>query len=378
MGNSSKRKRDARANLEKQKILAPEQVKLNNKKKRATIITVIILIIVAVILAVIVSFNVVKAVGKNNLKKAVTISKPVLEQKEEVTEEEQVIWQDGWIKYNGKIYEYNEDVLTFLIMGIDKDGEVKEVSYADNAGQADALFLIVLNPADESLKVIGINRNTIADIDVYSDTGAYVKTMRSQICLQHAYGNGLSESCEWQKEAIQKLMYHIPIHGYAAINRNSIVPITDAVGGLDVTVIESGDYGTGTEYLAGDDIHLDGETALQYVWDREDAFGGADKRLMRQKQYITTFIGKAKEVIKSNPGIALEIYNAVSKQMVTDMTADEVTYLASEFSGYGFDRDSIVTIPGENVMGEKFDEFYVDEDGLYDLIINIFYKEVEQ
>ena len=28
-------------------------------------------------------------------------------------------------------------------------------------------------------------------------------------------------------------------------------------------------------------------------------------------------------------------------------------------------------------MGEQFEEFYLDEDALYELIIDIFYKEIE-
>ena len=35
------------------------------------------------------------------------------------------------------------------------------------------------------------------------------------------------------------------------------------------------------------------------------------------------------------------------------------------------------TVSGETVMGEEFEEFYVDDDALYDLIIQIFYEEVE-
>ena len=42
---------------------------------------------------------------------------------------------------NGRIYEYNDDIMTFLIMGIDKNGEVQNNRDATDGGQADALFL---------------------------------------------------------------------------------------------------------------------------------------------------------------------------------------------------------------------------------------------
>ena len=36
------------------------------------------------------------------------------------------VWQEGDIRYDGKIYRYNEDILTFLLLGIDEMGEVEE------------------------------------------------------------------------------------------------------------------------------------------------------------------------------------------------------------------------------------------------------------
>ena len=34
-------------------------------------------------------------------------------------------------------------------------------------------------------------------------------------------------------------------------------------------------------------------------------------------------------------------------------------------------------IEGETKMGEEFEEFYPDEEKLYDLIISVFYREVD-
>jgi hypothetical protein len=32
---------------------------------------------------------------------------------------------------------------------------------------------------------------------------------------------------------------------------------------------------------------------------------------------------------------------------------------------------------GETVMGEEFEEFYPDEDALYEMILDVFYEKVE-
>lgn len=134
-------------------------------------------------------------------------------------------WQNGWVKYKNQIYAYNEDILTFLFMGIDKQDEtVQEMPEGTDGGQADALFLLVLNPRKKEMDLIGINRNTMTQIDMYSDTGAYIDTITAQICVQHGFGNGMEESCVYQKEAVSRLFYGLPIHGYAAVNYSAAAP----------------------------------------------------------------------------------------------------------------------------------------------------------
>ena len=59
------------------------------------------------------------------------------------------------------------------------------------------------------------------------------------------------------------------------------------------------------------------------------------------------------------------------------MTDVDFANLLSELVTYEFDESRMYTVPGETRMGEVYEEFYVDDDALYDLIIQVFYKEVE-
>lgn len=64
--------------------------------------------------------------------------------------------------------------------------------------------------------------------------------------------------------------------------------------------------------------------------------------------------------------------------MVTDITLDEVAYLAPAALDYQFGGEgSFYMLEGETVMGEEFEEFYPDEDALYEMILEIFYEPVE-
>lgn len=383
MRANSKKANDEKANLEKDLLLNPEKVAEAKKAKKKKIIIGIVVTLLAIVGILLGALQIVRAVGKNNLKNKAKEVAPVMavETKEEevITEKEQVVWQEGWVKYNDKIYAYNEDIMTFLIMGIDKDSDVKEVAEGTKGGQADAIFLVVLNPHDNSMNIIGINRNTIADVDIYNEDGAYVETMRTQIAIQHGFGNGVEESCEYQEKAVSKLMYSLPIHGYAAINMKAIPKLNDAVGGVDLVVLEDVKNDKNTIILReGEGVHLENSQAYWYVRDRDtNEFGSADNRLARQRQYLSAFMSKALSAVKEDKSVATELYSEIQKQMVTNVTIDEVAYLAPLMSNYDFNAENFQMIKGETRMGEVYEEYYVDEDALYDMVIRMFYEEVK-
>lgn len=342
---------------------------------------VILSFLCILLLAGALSFTAVRAMGKKNLKESVEATHPELETKETETinEAEAAVWKEGWIKYKDNIYEYNSDLITFLFMGIDKNGKAKEVKEGTNGGQADSLFLVVLNPQNQTINVVGINRNTMCQIDVYDKNGEYSGSATAQIATQHGFGNGVEESCEYQVEAVRRLMYNIPINGYSAINMKAIPILNDAIGGVDVVAI-SDVYNEGNARIIkeGDSVHLMGQKAYWYVRDRdEEEFASADMRLARQKQYLQGFIQTAKGAVKSDITMVKTLYDDVTPYMTTNVTADELVYLAPEIVNYKFGENQIFMIPGETTQGEVYEEFNVDEDGLYELILNVFYNKVD-
>ena len=383
MLTNKKNRRDRVANLEKSQILDPEKVKRDKKRKRKVVALTVLAAITGLLAAAFAAFLIVGAIGKANLRSNV-IAAPKLENAPVVielqpTEEEAAGWKEGWVKYNGQIYAYNEDILTFLVMGIDKNRDVKEVDEGTNGGQADALFLVVLNPHDNSLSVIGINRNTMTDISVYDDNGAYVNTIKAQIAVQHGFGNGVEESCEYQVNAVQHLFYEMPVHGYAAINMSAIGPLTDMVGGVDVVALEDVKSGNSTVIKEGEEVHLEGDLAFAYIHNRDTKeFGSADHRLERQKQFITMYLQKVKQKTKEDIGFPISVYQSIAPQTVTSLTVDEMTYLVSIAKDYSFDENYLYTMKGETKQGDVFEEFYVDETDLFELILKVFYEPVEQ
>lgn len=288
----------------------------------------------------------------------------------------------GPVKYQNKLYEYNENILTFLVMGIDNGKETfepweTEIEDIGN-GQADALFLAVLNMEDNSIKVIGINRNTMTDIYDCDNTDGPVPTFFSQIALQHAYGKDRKTGCEYQLKVVRDLFYNLPIHGYAAVNVDAIPTINDMVGGVDVEVLEDITLHDAS-LIKGNHVHLMGESAYWYIKYRDiDQFASVDMRTKRQAQYLNGFIDAAKQSVKENPYVALQLYKKISPQTDTNISTAEMVYLASVLPKCRFEENSFYSIPGETVMGETYEEFYPDDDALLTLILNVFYEEVSE
>ena len=357
----------------------------HHKSTSQKIFLVVLYVLIALTAIVLVAWRILDARGKSALYRPAAETAPVLsevETAEQLTaaqeaQEQSEEWKSGWIRYNGSVYEYNTDILTFLIMGIDqKTGVVKQAKDGISGGQADGLFLLVMNPNLKKFSIIAINRNTMTDIDVYDKEGNFVGTGRAQICLQHGYGDGLEQSCERQQKVVQNLFYNLPIHGYASINLGAVEPLTNAVGGVTVPkmTFENG------EVVYGDMQTLNGEEAYRYVQRRDiNVFDSASFRMEKQKEFLKAFTEKMKEELKRNPTKAVEVYNAVMPYMVTDIDLSEVTYLAGQIGNYQFDS-SIYGLKGTTIPEEdaetKHEEFIYDEEELYDLMIQQFYKRV--
>ncbi len=331
---------------------------------------------------------VVTALGQERLRNKVSAGSPrlvseesnldinsILEQENDIPVQ-QIRWEEGWVRHNGKVYEYNEDILTFLIMGIDKEGKVKESKDAVSGGQADALFLVVANPDDKLIRIIAVNRDTMTDVQMYGYSGSN-QTVRAQIAAQHGFGDGMEKSCELTRNAVSRLFYDLPIHGYAAINMGAISKLNDAVGGVNVTVLEDMTK-VKKRWNEGAELTLMGKDAYTYVrWRDMNEFESSRSRLARQKQYLGAFVKQAKNAVKEDITLPITLYSELSKYMVTDISVEEVAYLASQLPNYEFGADAVYTLEGTTRMGEKHEEFYPDTDALKDLMIQVFYREVE-
>lgn len=290
-------------------------------------------------------------------------------------------WQEGVVAYQGKEYLYNTDIKTYLMMGVDINGPVQQSSDYTQGGQSDALFLLVVNNKTEQLQVISINRNTMADIELCDEEGIDMGPLKTQICLQHAFGDGKRLSCSKTVDAVSGLFQNIPISGYLAMNMGGIPQMNDAVGGVEVTVQQDISFPkAGVNLKKGQKVTLNGMQAYYYLHGRDtEEYDSATKRLQREEQYIVAYMDKLKKVSTENPDQVTEIYNSVSDYLVTSV---DFTSMIEQLMNYGFSEDQMYTVPGKTVEGKpidgkRYEEYHVDEDAMEELIMKVFYTPVQ-
>lgn len=286
-------------------------------------------------------------------------------------------WQEGVISYNGKKYLYNTSIKTYLFLGIDKAGKVTEAENGLSGGQSDAIFLLVENGKAKTMSIIAINRNTMTGVDVYDEQGGYEGQYKMQICLQHGYGDGMRISCLRSVDAVSRLFFNLPISGYMSMNMDAIPIINDAVGGVTVQVMNDLESTSlGVSLKQGENVTLSGNEAYVYIRSRDvNVFDSASMRLERQKQYISGFLEKAGSLAKQDERFAMRLYDSISDYLVTSI---DFAALVEKAMKYDVDFSNIYTVPGETVMGEQYEEYHVDDDALYEMILDIFYDPVEE
>ena len=356
-----------------------KKVRINGVTEKLIVAGLILCLVVVLFFS---TFIVLKSVGKNSLKKHANeianqeLSGNLNDEIENLDEPLEL--EEGQILVEGKVYEYNDDIMTFLCMGVDSRNGIEKEKTPGKAGQADALLMVVVNPRKQDINVIAINRDTMTDIEIYDTAGMYLGEEEGQITLQYAYGNGREKSCRLMEQAVSELFYGIPIHGYGALDMQSIATLNDAVGGVEVTVLEDM-----TKYKwdwkEGANVLLKGEDALLYIRERDEHSGelGTNiKRVERQKQYLNNYVSKLKDKMKQDITFPISLLNKVKKHLVTSLSADEIAYMADTLLGYDFSMENIISVPGESKMGEKHEEFYIDDAALKQIVIDVFYEQV--
>ena len=274
------------------------------------------------------------------------------------------------ITRDGKDYFPRQDITVMLLLGIDELGPAASSGYFRNHGEADTVALLILDHKNETCSVLNLNRDTMVEMPVLGMGSRNAGSTFGQLALSHTYGEGLQDSCENAKATVSGFLGGICIDHYVALRMDAISIITDAVGGVTVTVTD--DFSQVDSTIAMGQVTLTGSQAVTFVQTRRDVGSQMNlSRMDRHRTYMEGFLEALREKAEDSTSFFPKVYEDVSPYMVTDCSANVFSDLMGRCVDYPLVE--IVTPEGENVMGEEYFEFYADPQKLDELILRLFY-----
>ncbi len=274
--------------------------------------------------------------------------------------------------YEGQRYVQRDDVETWLIMGIDKDGPAVRGKDAWDGGQADMLQVLVMDHTAKTWQMLAIDRNTLVMIETVERDGTPAGEQFMQICLAHGFSYGLNDGCLKTAQAVKNILLNRKMDRYYALNMGGIGMLNDLVGGVPVTVTE--------EFLeidptltVGETITLSGEEAEKFVRARMDMQDDRNElRMARQEVYLNSLIDRFDSLSDEE---LIKAYDAISAYAVTDMGSQTFADLLHNYRSY--ERLDTVSIDGTAQIENEFETFRMDDVSRIRTSLELFYRAEE-
>ena len=280
------------------------------------------------------------------------------------------------ITWKDKEYQYNSLITTILYAGLDSTDPLKASETYSNKARADSISVVILDKKKKKMSILALNRDTMTEIRRYTRTGEDMGTYVSHLGYAYSYGDGGEVSCEDLKEAVEKLL-GISIDEYAVTNQSSITSINDLVGGVTVTVPNDDLAALYPELKKGAVVTLDDSNVKDFLQHRDTAADFSNEgRIERQQAYVTAYVDLLKNRLASEPDQLWQEIGQMNDYLQTSITKNKYLSLARLLEKVSFTDADYYRPTGKDSAGELHDEFYVDEDALKQLVIDLFYEEV--
>lgn len=281
--------------------------------------------------------------------------------------------QNGLLNYKGKRYEAKDKIRTYLFMGIDRDEPAKGVSGYHGGGQADVLFLAVVDDAEQTYQLLHLNRDSIVEVPILGITGKPVNYEYQQLALAHAYGDGTEDSCRNTVNTVSAMLGDPKIDGYFALNMGGIPIMNDLVGGVTVTV-DSDFSDIDASLTKGETVTLSGQQAYNFIRCRKGI--GDETNLARMSRHRTYMSGFAAKLSALSEADVIRAYDALFDYVVTDIGSKIFVELAKSAQEYqGLD---VLTIEGRSFLDEEgCNAVAIDKESLDNAVLQLFYRPVQ-
>lgn len=228
--------------------------------------------------------------------------------------------------------DYKENFYTFLVTGIDREGN-----------HTDTIMVVSLNTAFQKVNVVSVPRDSQVD----------VPREYKKINAAYAYG-GTKEL----KKELQSILGFAPQY-YIRVNLEAFSKVVDTVGGVEFNVPQDMDYDDPAQdlhvHLKKGQQLLDGDKALQLV--RFRGYPNADiGRMQMQQQFLKAL---AKKVLSPTNIIKINTFVDILKQDVnTNLSVRDLLWFAQQIIKIDPETDiSMQTLPSRgtgNYLGQNY------------------------
>lgn len=236
------------------------------------------------------------------------------------------------------------DGLTFLIAGVDTRSDAPTTgtqAASEERGRADALMLVHLTGDRQQAYVVSIPRDSWVRIPGSGHPE------HAKINAAYAYG-GPTLTVRTVEE-----LTGVRIDHFAVIDFAGFKGLTDALGGVSVTIPRSSYDSARDRHWKEGEVHLSGADALAYVGQRHGLPRGDISRTHRQQQFFAATLSKLLDQASlTDPMRLADVTGAVTRTVTVDgelsnsdlrglafsmrdIRLDDVTLLTAPVAGFG-------------------------------------------
>ena len=302
---------------------------------------------------------------QQQLKSAASQEEDAYDEGEDTDDLKTVVWK-------GETYRYNDHLSNFLFLGIDTRETVETETGKEDAGQADALYLISWDRVDNQVHLISIPRDTMTPIEIFDMKGNSLGLSENHISLSYGYGDGRYGSLELTETAVSDLFYGIPIQGACAMSLDGIPELVRSLGDVQVVVPNDSLEERYPEFQKGKTVTITPDNAEIFLRNRDT---GVSQTAIARMERQQAFLQAVEEMVTKDTSKLTQAYEDMTPYLVSSISNDWLVKLTDAVS-----KTETVdrwTVPGEGTEGEMFDEYHVDSDALYQKVLETFYKRAE-
>lgn len=279
--------------------------------------------------------------------------------------------RDNRVEFNGVEYRRRTDVKTILFLGVDNEYTSEfGAGLVGNNGRSDAIMLFLVDTKTKTTELLTVSRDTITEVDVYDGLGDLQYSVPMQITLQYSFGNSAKRSCFLTQRTVSELLYDARIDGYFSLTMDGIPVIVEELGGVTLTFPEDYSY-VDPAYTKGTTVTMDGEAAERFVRYRDLSDKESNELRNQRHSWLATEVFRQIKDMGDLDGIVDRLMNVAGTYIETDVDGETLKLLA--------ECPVVATykVPGEVVQSELHNEYHVDEQGLRELVIQLFFRPVE-